>query len=163
MLNLFKKKITTDEVSSSLYLLIKENLVDDDIKDNAGNVLITMYKQRLFYLSRFYDFLEKRGFNTVKMRLVLYWTSDNHKTRDESEYTKKMINVLASIQDINKLFSVSSTQEEFTSQWLNTKIFGKELNLEQRVLITSWCTENSQVINELLVSTFNKFKISDSN
>lgn len=161
MFNFFKKKITTEEVSSSLYLLIKENLVNDDVKDSDGNVLIPMRKQRLFYLARFYDFLERKDFKAIKMRIVLYWTTDNHEIKNDSEYTKKIINTLASIQDINKLFDASLSQEEFTSQWLNTNIFGKEFNLEQKVLITSWCMEHSKVITELLVSTFNKFKISD--
>lgn len=159
MFGLFKQQITTEQASSSLYLLIKENLVNDDVKDSDGNVLITKQKQRLIYLSRFYDFLEKKGFDTIKMRLVIFWTTDNYKIEDDSNLAEKTIATLGSIQKINELFDASSSQEEFTSRWLNTNIFGKDFDLQQRMLITAWCVEHSKAATDVLVSAFKKFKV----
>lgn len=161
MFGFFKQKTTTDEVSSSLYLLIKENLVKDDIRDGENIVLITKQKQRLIYLSRFYDFLEKKGLDTIKMRLVVYWTTDNYEIENDNDLAEKTIITLGSIQKINELFDTSSSQEEFTSRWLNTNMFGKDFDLSQRTLITACCIEHSKAATDVLISAFKKFKIVD--
>ena len=161
MFGLLKQKISTEQASSSLYLLIKENLVNDDVKDSEGNVLITKQRQRLIYLARFYDFLEKKGLDTIKMRLVVFWTTDNYKIENDTDLAEKTIATLGSIQKVNELFDVSSSQEDFTSRWLNTNMFGKDFDLSQRMLITSWCIEHSKAATDVLISAFKKFKIAD--
>lgn len=161
MLNLFKKKITSDEILSSLYLLIKKDLVKDDLKDNKGNILITTHKQRLFFLSRFYDFLGKNGLDKVKMRLIAYWVNDNYKINNDIDFTEKTINVLGSVQKINELFEPIQNQEEFTSKWMRTPIFGKEFDLSQKILIMSWCFEYSKSATDILISALRKFEITD--
>jgi hypothetical protein len=160
MFDLFKIKLTTNEVSSSLFNIIMDSrIIDGDYLDDDDSVLITEWKQRILYLARFYDFLDRNGLNNIKWQLISHWVTQNCKADDEREHTLQVIKTLRKIQKINELFDTTSSQEEFTSRWLNTDIFGNGHDLSQMMLITHWCTEHSELAMDILESTLKKVRI----
>jgi hypothetical protein len=157
--NLFKKKITAKEMATGLYHATVSNTVNNSLKDQDGNTLLTKKEQSILLTQHLYDLLERRKFKKANLYLLTTYVVNNHKIKDDNDLTFEMAISLDTIKKISKFFKeISPESNNFFKQKF---LFDKDLNPIQKTLVMQWYVSHCKIIASAFESSMEKFKVID--
>ena len=157
--NLFKKKITAEEMATGLYHATVSNTVKDSLKDHDGNTLLTKKEQSILLTQHLYDLLANRNFKKANLYLLTTYVVNNHKIKNNNDLTFEIAISLDTIEKISKFFKeIPPESHKFFKQKF---LFDKELNPIQKTLVMQWYVSHCQIIDSAFESSMKKFKVID--
>jgi len=159
MLNLFKTKVSQEDIASGLYGAVIRNRNKEPTRDNDGNILLSSSEQEKLLLSHLYELLTARNLDKAQLKLVAFYTMDNHEIKHNDELHFYMLITINEIKNISNFFSSITTEnhEFFKKEFL----FEKKLNPIQKTLAMAWYVEHCKAIDMVVDQTFKKIKIID--
>jgi hypothetical protein len=157
--NLFKKKITAEEMATGLYHATVSNTVKDSLKDQDGNTILTKKEQSLILAQHLYDSLEKHNLKKAKLYLLTTYVMNNHKIKDDNDLIFEMTISLDAIEKVRKFFKeIPPESHKFFKQKF---LFDKDLNPIQKTLAMQWYVSHCEIIDSALESGMRKFNVID--
>ena len=157
MFNLSKKKVTSEEMASIMYMLFVRNVVKGTKKDIDGNIILDKNEQQVLLLSHVCDLLDVHDLKDVKLQLLSIFANDNRNVRSEADLIVEMAVLANLVKKISNFFkNIPAESHEFFGK---TFLFDKKLNPMQETLALSWYVEHSKAIDSVFESTLNKFEL----
>jgi hypothetical protein len=158
-MTLFKKKISSKEMAKGLYHTVISNSIRTDLRDQDGNIILTMKEQSLMLAQYLYNLVESSNLGELKSHILLTYVANN------CEYKMKedpVIYLTASLTEFNKvgdyIKDVLSESHKFFNEAF---LFGKDLDFIQKILIVVWYVEQCKIIDSTFQLGIKNFKIVD--
>ncbi len=159
MFNLFKKKISIEEMAVGLYTLFIHDTVKIPKKDIDGNIILNKEEQALLSLAHLCTLLDKYGLRKVIPHLQSIFVKNWKKAKTKADWTIQMLSITDSVKKIRDFFeNIPAKDYEFYKKDFP---FKKELNPIQKHLCLVWYVEHAKAIDSVFGESFKKFKIQD--
>lgn len=157
MLNLFKKKISVEEMATGLYLAIIRDTVKEPLKSEDGDEILSKEEQSLMLLSHISTVLDSYNLKEVIPHLLSVFVQESRKPHTEADWSVHMLEVTDSVSKIKAFFSkISPESDAFYKQDF---LFDKNLDFTEKTIALAWYVEHAKAIDVILRDSLKKFKL----
>lgn len=159
MFNFLKKKISTEEMASGLYMLFIRDTVKKPFK-NMDGILLDEKEQSLLILSHVCNLLDSNNLKKVELHLLSHFVQGNRKIEDQTELLVEIALLSESVKKISAYFlSPMPTYHEFIQKIHKEFPLDKELNNMQKFNVCVWYYEHAKAVDSVFKSALAKFRL----
>lgn len=146
-------------MARGLYHAMISNTIKTDLRDQDGNVILTMKEQSLMLAQYLYNLVERSNLDELKVHILLTYVVNNYEHKMKEDST---IYMAVSLVEFNKVRDyVKNVLSESHKFFSDAFLFGKDLDFTQKTLVVVWYVEQCKIIDSTFELGLKNFKIVD--